>query len=278
MSAITRFACAALALLAAAPSARAQTTDCIDVKSVGYQINSPGVYCLKSPAAGTGILIDANDVVLDLNGYVVDASPNTTGPVIRANGRSGVTIRNGTVRGGRYGVSMSHDGASRVSGYLIERLRVERSANCGICVQGEGMVRNNLVSGVGASLFGARAGIFVSDGNGVRVSDNLVIDLVVNPGQVDGILAIDAPGAVIERNVVSNPVLPPSSGYPMGIHLYRSGAGTPMRTVVAGNRVVNMQTGISNHGDASLFIDNAVGGATTPFSGGVMAGTTNHSF
>ena len=28
----------------------------------------------------------------------------------------------------------------------------------------------------------------------------------------------------------------------------------------------------------SLFVDNAVGAAATPFSGGTMAGTTNYSF
>jgi hypothetical protein len=269
----------AVALLGAV-SAHAQTADCIDVKSVGYQINSPGIYCLRSPLAGSGILIEANDVVLDLNGYAVELPAGSIGPVINVRGVSGVTIRNGRLRGGRYGVIVSH-GSSVAANYLVERLHVERSAICGICVQGDGgVVRDNIVTGVGSSPFGGRAGISVNSGSGVRVNDNHVIDMVVNPGQVDGISVADAPGAVIERNVVSNAAQPASSGYPMGIHLYKSstGSSTPMRTIVAGNRIVNMQTGISNRADASLFMDNVVGNATLPFSGGVMAGTSNYSF
>ena len=280
MSAAIRFAFAAVVLLAAGSAARAETIDCVDVKSVGYQINSPGIYCVKSPLAGVGILIEANDVVLDLNGYTVELPASSVGPVIMVRGVSGVTIRNGRLRGGRYGVSVSN-AISAAANYLVERLHVERSSICGICVQGDGgVVRDNTVVGVGSSMFGGRSGIAVNSGSGVRVSGNNVVDMVVNPGQVDGIVVTDAPGAVIERNVVSNAALSGANGYPTGIHLYKSssGSGTPMRTIVAGNRVLNMQTGIHNHADASLFVDNVVGNAATPFSGGVMAGTTNYSF
>jgi hypothetical protein len=279
MKSIIRFA--ALAFFAAA--ARAETTDCIDVRSVSYQISSPGVYCLKSSAAGLDarIWIGADDVVLDLNGHVLDVPVFGAAAAIGGSGVSRVTIRNGTVRGSTYGVHLTSTASVRSSGIVVERLHVERSAGCGICVQGDAsVVRSNVIVGVGSATTGARAGLSVSSGTGMRVSDNLVVDMVANSGQVDGIRAVDAPGAVLERNVVSNTVLPSSSGYPMGIHLYKtsSGASTPMRTTVAGNRIVNMQTGISNQADASLFVDNAVGGATTPFSGGVMAGTSNYSF
>jgi hypothetical protein len=279
MKGILRFTCAALVLSSAGSAVMAETVDCIDVESVNFAITAPGVYCLKRSVSGRNIFIAANDVVLDLNGHVLDATGITGAGVGSNTGVSGTTIRNGVIRGARNGVSLSNGVSSRVSGYLIERLRIEDSTVCGICVQGDGgLVRDNVIMGVGSATSGVRAGINVTSGAGVRVSDNLVVDMIFNPGQVNGIRAADSPGAIVERNVVSNTVLPSSSGA-TGIHLSRSSSSTtPMRTIVAGNRVVNMQIGINNFADASLFVDNAVGGATTPFSGGTMAGTTNYSF
>jgi len=282
MSAVIRFACAALVFFLATPT-RAEIVDCIDVKSVGYIITAPGIYCLKDAVSGpyAGVVINANDVVLDLNGHLIELPVG--GVAVYGSAVSRVTVRNGTIRGGSTGVSLQNHVNARGGGHLIERLRIEGSASCGICVQGDGVVvRNNVVTGVGSSTIGARAAIHASAGAGMRLSDNLVVDLVVNTGQIDGIVVIDAPGAVIERNVVANATASTAGPlYPMGIHVYRSGSNfLPMRTVVAGNRVVNMRTGILSDtvGVFSLFVDNAVGGSPTPFHGGVMAGTTNYSF
>jgi hypothetical protein len=276
MSSRIRSAVLALSLLALSGGARAQTTECTEITSASYMITAPGVYCLKQSltAAGIGVMIESDDVVLDLNGHTL-----TIGGIgVRATDRSNVTVRNGTVRGGTYGVLLGGIGASRV---LVERLYVQGSESCGICVQGHGAaIRNNVVIGAGNAKIGAKAGISANSGSGLRISHNQIVDTGLGAaGQVDGIIVTDAPGAAIEHNVITNTTAAPSGGYPMGIHIYTSSSfKLPMQTTVTGNRVINMRTGIHNSAGASLFVDNAVGAAATAFSGGTMAGTTNYSF
>jgi hypothetical protein len=46
--------------------------------------------------------------------------------------------------------------------------------------------------------------------------------------------------------------------------------------MAVGNRIVNMRHGIALGG--GIYMDNTVGGATTPFAGGIAAGATNFVF
>ena len=297
-----RFTCLTLSLLALGPPARAEATLCTAIASLPHTITAPGIYCLKSSlaAAGTGITIDASDVTVDLNGYALEVT--VTG--VTSHGRSNITVRNGTIRGGSYGVALTGIGTS---GNLVERMRVEGSTESGITIHGHGgVVRNNVVIGVGNTPNGDKAGIQASFGTGLRVSDNQVVDTGLTtpdqiepvdasaararvnairvpmpiPGQiVDAISVVDAPGAVIERNLVSNTAMMSSELSAVGIRIYPTAGSTiPMTTTVVGNRIVNMTTGIDNSGASSLYLKNAVSGAATPFTGGTLAGGTNHSF
>jgi len=256
----------ALSLLALSAAARAETTDCTEITSVPYAVNAPGVYCLKSSLSGIGgIGIAADDVTIDLNGHTLEVSSGI-GVAAYGNSKNG-TVRNGTIRGGHFAVAMISSG----SGHLVERIRAEGS---GIHVRGDGgVVRNNVVIGSTSANIGPNYGINVHEGAGIRVSDNLI----VNPGlgyggEAGGILALGATGATIERNVVSCAAVEMFSPVRYGIHVSSDGA------IVAGNHVVNMRTGITNPTGTSLFLNNTVRGAKTPFFGGVMAGTTNYSF
>jgi hypothetical protein len=283
-----RFACLTLSLLALSGAARAETTDCTEITGVPYNITTAGVYCLKSSLTlghvSTAIRVNASNVTVDLNGHTLDLAAGAAG--VGSSISSNVTVRNGTIRGGAFGVQLQATSGVVVSGNLVERLRVENSSHIGITVNGHGgAIRNNVVIGIGGDAPGARYGIAASSGTGLRVSDNQVVNMVVSAtgGQVDAISVVDAPGAVIERNLVSNTRLATPSGpglYPIGIHVYRTASFfMPMKTVVAGNHVFNMRRGIDSNIDVtSLFLDNTVGGAETPFAGGVMAGSTNYSF
>lgn len=75
---------------------------------------------------GNGIIVNASNVVLDLGGHTITGpAPTDTGVgprgIIASGGRTGITIRNGTVRGFESGVDV-HPGANGavVSGLLLD--------------------------------------------------------------------------------------------------------------------------------------------------------------
>ena len=287
-----RLAGLALTLMILSLAARAETTQCTAITSMPAVISTPGVYCLKrSFSADNGINIRADDVTIDFNGFGLNLG--ITGKGVVASDRSNVIVRNGTIRGGTHGIDLSVSGFGNSSGNVVERMHVVSSSAAGIAVQGDAaVVRHNVVIGVAENNTpGVKYGISVSVGTGILVSDNQVLDTGIGaPGdvngiiqsQVDGIHVVDAPRAVIENNVVSNHTL--SSGsqfYPVGIHIYTTGSFTDtMKSKVLGNRVANMVRGIFNAGGLSIsvFQDNVVINAITPYFGGIMVGTSNSSF
>jgi hypothetical protein len=263
-------------LLAATPAVRAQATDCTELTPPIW-LNTPGVYCLKRSftVSGNGgaITVVADDVIIDLNGYVLEHSGGAANSAsgIRSEGQKNITVRNGTIRGFHTGVALF--GATHLSsGYLVENLLVDRNLSVGIAVSGsDGVVRRNRVIRTGGSSVTPHAfGIHVG-GHGMRVLDNEVTATLEGAGgQAYGIYAYQIRGGAVERNLVSNAVFGPSAS--TGIFVTTATQGLAL----VGNRVANMRTGIS--GGSALYMDNTVGGATTPFSGGVPAGSTNYSF
>lgn len=276
-----RFIALAMSVLLFGAAARAETINCTEITSVPYFINTPGIYCLKSSlslasAGGTGIEIQSDDVVLDLNGYVLDnsaAGAGTSSWGIYASNRKNVTIRNGTIRGFYVGMFVGWI-TSDFTGNVIENLLVDRVTSYGMIVYGPGIVvRKNRVTRTGGSTFAPSPTGIYAGGTGAHVVDNEVIDTTESAGGLARGIALDsAPAAVVERNVISNAAFGPASSY--GVYVLNSSS----RSAVVGNRIANMRIGISFLGGAGVYMDNTVGGATTPFSGGTAAGTTNFSF
>ena len=264
---------AGLALALIFPGAlRAETINCTDVTGVPAFITAPGIYCLKSSLTSE-IHIQADDVVLDLNGYVLDTSNWGASAGISSYDRQNITIRNGTVRG--FHTAIQLDG-KKSRGHLIEYMRLTDNAGPGVSVSGDGsVVRHNMLINNGyAPGAGARYGL-LAVGDGIHIADNQVVETGVGAtNEVVGI-RVGGSGIAIERNVVSNAEIGPHDS--RGILV----SGTPGmgRNSVVNNRVVNMKLGIWNSSGIAVFMDNTVGGATAaPFLGGVMAGTTNTSF
>ena len=188
--------------------------------------------------------------------------------------RRHITIRNGTVRG--FNTAIQINGAKISRSHLVEYLRVTDNAGSGIAVQGDGsVVRHNMLLNNGyAAGPGARFALLAT-GDGVHVTDNQVIDSGRRRDQRG------------RRHPVGRARALPSSAMSsatpkIGIHNSRGiliSVGATGRSSIVNNRVVNMKIGIFNTGGGStVFMDNTVGGATTPFLGGVMAGTTNTSY
>jgi len=260
----------ALALIVPGAAAHAETNNCTEIMSSPFIISSPGIYCLKNSLTGA-IYIQASDVVLDLNGHVLDSSSPGASAGVLAVDRWNITVRNGTIRGFHTAVQL--DGAKSRS-HLIEYLRLADNSGTGVSVRGDGsVVRHNMLINNGyAAGPGARFAL-LANGDGMHIAHNQVVESGVGAtNEVVGI-RIGGSGVAVERNVVSNAEI--------GAHNSRGilvSGGATGRNSVVDNRVVNMKIGIWSSSGSAVFMDNTVGGATTPFFGGVMAGTTNTSF
>lgn len=216
------------------------------------EITDAGTYCLSgnlstSMLRGAAIFIRASNVVLDLNGFILEGLANreeTTAAGVTNDffaKPQDITIRNGTVRGFFEGVGLWG------SNVTVEGIRADRNSAMGIRVTGDGaVIRGNQVvapggTRVGGSLFFPARGIFVA-GSAPRVLNN----------DVTGI-----------RNDVSATAT--------GIVLRGVGG------LVINNRIVTVERGIEFSGMASdgKYRDNLTFDVVTPYIGGTDAGN-NH--
>jgi hypothetical protein len=267
------FAGLAFALIVPSAALRAETTKCTEIMSTPYVIPAPGIYCLNNSLTGS-INIQASDVVLDLNGHVLQSATPGSGSAVSAFDRANITVRNGTIRGYHTAIQIGGRGSRS---HLIERLRITDSADNAILLEGDGsVVRHNMLLNNGYDPGPGARFVLYAGGDGIHIADNQVVESGIGAtGEVVGIRT-NGSGVAVERNVVSNAEV--GTHYSRGIIVNGSASA---RNSVVGNRVVNMKIGIMNgfgFAGPAVFMDNTVGGASTPFAYGVMAGTTNTSF
>ncbi len=239
---------AALALAAAAAPAGAETLNCTPINAVPAVITLPGVYCFTKSlvttiSTGKAIDIQANNVVLDMNGHRLGglgAGLGTTADGIYSFNRQNITIRNGTVRGFLIGVRMGGSGGSQ--GHLVEDVRADLNTYTGIRVEGTGnIVRNNQVVATGGTTSGFTSawGIVVI-GVGARVINNDVITVTDGGGVSFGISITDG-----------------SDG------------------LAVNNRITSADMGVQYAGSTGKYRDNLTSNVTTPYTGGTDAGNNN---
>jgi hypothetical protein len=267
---------------------RAESILCTPIPSVPYTIQSRGVYCLDrdlirsfGQRADAAITVNADHVVVDLNGFTLGAFPGATDPEelpppgvtlavgIHALNRSHVTVKNGTIRGFHRAVHLEGMGSTAqvVQGHLVEDVNADDNVHAGIVVDGSGsIVRRNRVLRTGGG-----PGMFKNHGirvNGPRpqVMDNEVTETQGGSegGESQGI-SVDASGAVVEGNRIGNGG--PSSGVSFGIVLLGPDA------LVVGNRLSLLDQGIFFSPEASgKYRDNLASGVAAPYQGGTDAG------
>jgi len=119
------FAVFALALGLSVVPVRAETVNCTSLNDPTFfpppplTITDPGVYCLTDNIATNlmdsvnAITIASDNVVLDLNGHVLDnraAGMGTQAVGIGALDRSDLVIKNGKVEGFLYGIALNSTG------------------------------------------------------------------------------------------------------------------------------------------------------------------------
>ena len=152
-----------------------------------------------------GLIIGADNITLDLNQFsVIGTTAVGDGPGILISGRTGVTVRNGTVTGFDSGVSIEGG-----SGNTLTRLR--------------------LVDNRGAGDYGEGALLFFTSGN--TVTDNVVR----NNGPYGGISLLRASTNLVERNAIMNNNQ--STTNTSGIRLENIGVNASNSNTIRGNSI-----------------------------------------
>ena len=262
-------------------SARAETIDCTAITSLPYVIATQGVYCLTgnlstSMTSGNAITISTNNVTLDLNSYKLGGlgagdSTNATG--IYSYQRKNITIKNGIVRGFRYGIQLDDDSPyTTSSGHVITGILADQNTFVGIIVKGLGnTVSHNTVVDTGGSTLSPRAFGIDIIGASAKVVNNVVSQTTAqSTGDAVGIFLGDANYSLVQNNTVTDTTSPDTSTW--AITMQRS-TGVFIRN----NNVANATNGIFYPFNSSgKYFNNLTFDVTTPFTGGTAIGGNNN--
>ncbi len=190
---------------------------------------------------GTGLVVGADGITLDLNGHTVDGAGAGANVGIEIDGHDGVTIANGTVRDFSEGVLVV-DGRD----IAIRRLTSSHQRHGGITIDGAHgvVVTDNVLRGNGAGIIVTRSGI-------VRVAANRV-----SASGFGGIPVFESEQVVITDNAVETSVEAGIGLFTESTHnevtrnrLSRNGAGISVSdgasdNLIAGNAVARNASGV----------------------------------
>ena len=142
-----------------APAPTMKTLDQIEprtpISSVPFTISAPGSYYVTTnltPGADqNGIVVAADNVTIDLNGFTLFGGGGTSGEGISTSGaRANIVVRNGTVRNWpSSGVNFYDSGASQT---LLQNVQSISNTFTGIGVKNGSRVRECLAVGNGAGI------------------------------------------------------------------------------------------------------------------------------
>ncbi len=151
------------------PGAPAETMKTLDeveprtpISSLPYTISSPGSYYLTKNLTGVasqhGIVIEADDVTLDLNGFTLRGVSGSRDGIFADSDNTGVTVRNGVVQGWGYS-GFNGDSATQCR---FSDLKVRSNTQSGLVAGENAMVENCQVS------LNGQVGIQIGPGGQVR--------------------------------------------------------------------------------------------------------------
>lgn len=181
------------------------------ISALPYTISQSGSYYVTGNLTGAsgqnGILINANSVTLDLNGFTLQGVPGSgTGVKVDQTGfKRAITIRNGIVRGwGDTGIS-----AQFAIGGVLDSLTAEGNGTFGIVVGADSTLTHCAVLYNGATGIEAQRSTIrdctaaANGGNGFRFTASVLIDCVSDDNAFDGIVASYSSrvqGCVVQQN------------------------------------------------------------------------------
>jgi len=141
-------------------------------------ISEPGSYLLSRNirAVGDCLIVAVDNVTIDLDGFTIEGDGTGQGIGDGDVARQNISVRNGTVRNFRIGVSLAKPGGEHSVRSVIERIRAVQNTFFGIRSGMHSVVRDCVASDNGTS------GIFVSGG--------LIVGNIAIGNSSTGILAL----------------------------------------------------------------------------------------
>jgi len=271
-----------LALLAWTKPASAETYHTCTgyISSVPATIAIPGTYCvtanLASNSSLTFVTINTNNVTIDCNGHLMDASGaglGNTSTGIYANTRSGTQVRNCTLKGFKSAIWLI---GSTGRGNVVEDNVVDGSTYTGIIMNGDNSVarRNQVLNTGGSTVYATPYGIYAY--NSVDLIDNTVAGVTARAGgggSAYGIYTNNNQPATVSGNRVRG-VVKDGAGTAYGIFIYGTGRQSARNNDVFGNGAAGSVglycSTISTHAQ-----DNRIFGFATGIAGGCVQDTGN---
>jgi hypothetical protein len=196
------------------------------ITSIPAVITTQGTWCMDRDLStalvyGNAILVQTNNVTIDCNHFKLGglaAGAGTYGTGVRATGRNNITVRNCTIRGFEYGISLQ--GGSN-SGHVVEDNRLDGNTYMGAIVYGDGsVIRRNLAVDTGGTTNTGSAVALYGVG-GVDLVDNVVDGVFAShpDGSAYGLYSNAAAAASITGNRVRRLVGGDGSGSRYGIQV-----------------------------------------------------------
>ena len=173
-----------------------ETTFCnFFITTLPYTVSVQGHYCFDrnlSTAITTGnaITVNSDFVVVDLNNFKLgggSAGLGTSTVGIRATNHRNITVRNGNIRGFKYGIQIN---GTPSGGHLVENNLLDGNTFHGADVFGDSVViRNNIVTNTGGSTNSSTSYRYGISSYGLYslVRDNVVINTFGDAAKATGI-------------------------------------------------------------------------------------------
>ena len=191
------------------------------IDQVPAVITTAGSYCLASDlvSAGAGVRVEASNVVLDCGGFALNGlgqSSGTTSAGVTIAGASNVSLKRCLVKGFAEGIRAFGDGlalegntivAPFANGMIVQgETDIQVSIN-DAKLQGSGVVRDNIISGVAASDGTGRTayGLYAVDSDASLISGNIIRNVISDGSAIAMTLTIaGSDNAVIRGNSLAN--------------------------------------------------------------------------
>ncbi len=234
----------------------------------------------------TGLTVGADNITLDLNGFTLSGTPvNGEGPGIALEGRTGVTVKNGTVTQFDAGVALTDTMRSTVTNLKVVDNRGSTATDFGDGIalfnSDNNTVTNNQVRNNGPF---DGIGLIVSNNN--FIDSNQITDNNQSSTNTAGIRLENIGRTASNFNLVSNNLVTNSGIY--GIEVFAGGSNNAIRTnqVVAnrldgitifagGNNNAIESNVVRSNGVNGIFVRGAAGSFAAPMNNQILR---NQSF
>ncbi len=151
------------------------------IEKLPFKISAPGSYYVGTnlfvPGSQAGITVDADNVSLDLSGFVISGTDTSLAGISVASGRTGVSIRNGAITSVSVGIA-----AASATHLQVDSIRVSKCGDGGISVGADSLVSNctasensssGIVVGLNSTVVNCQAA--ANAGNGIEAGQKCTV-------------------------------------------------------------------------------------------------------